>query len=146
MSIQQILMTMFVIIGTGFGLLLWIPLPKWMIMLIYLLLYAMNISMVPLISTIAMQYIEHGKPVNFGLSRGLGSISYAISAVVIGNLLTIFDPRILIAAYAITGVLALAFLASMPACYMEVKEKRKAVRRLRSSNIKNCSGSCLRSC
>lgn len=126
MSIQQILMTMFVIIGTGFGLLLWIPLPKWMIMLIYLLLYAMNISMVPLISTIAMQYIEHGKSVNFGLSRGLGSISYAISAVVIGNLLTIFDPRILIAAYAITGVLALAFLASMPACYMEGKEKKES--------------------
>ena len=96
-------MTMFVIIGAGFGLLLWMPLPKWMIMLIYLLLYAMNISMVPLISTIAMQYIEHGKSVNFGLSRGLGSISYAI-----------------------TGVLALAFLASMPACYMEGKEKKES--------------------
>ena len=42
------------------------------------------VSTVPFLSMIAMNYIQDGKEINFGLARGMGSISYAVSAVLLG--------------------------------------------------------------
>ena len=56
---------------------------------------------VPLLTMICMNYLTAGYEVNFGLSRGLGSVSYATSAVVFGLLIERFNPDILLPAFAI---------------------------------------------
>ena len=39
-----------------------------------------------------MDYLKAGQYINFGLSRGLGSVSYAAGAVLVGQLIDIINP------------------------------------------------------
>ena len=44
-------------------------------MVFYVVMYALNMSTVPMLTMIAMNYINEGTYVNFGLARGIGSAS-----------------------------------------------------------------------
>ena len=46
--------------------------------------------------------IQDGKEINFGLARGMGSISYAVSAVLLGQFIEFFNPTILAYVFVIT--------------------------------------------
>ena len=63
---------------------------------------------------IAMNYIQDGKEINFGLARGMGSISYAVSAVLLGQFIEFFNPTILAYVFVISAILDLVILYSLP--------------------------------
>ena len=50
------------------------------------LLGAFELNSYPLLNSIAMQFVAAGVHVNYSLSRGLGSLSYAISCVILGRM------------------------------------------------------------
>ena len=55
----------------------------------------------PFLSQLAMEMDRVGMPVNFGLARGLGSLSYALAAVVLSNVVVVLSPNILPALVAV---------------------------------------------
>lgn len=124
LSLQQLLIG-FLAIECGLFLSIgFLPLPKAILMILYIGLYALNISIVPLVSTIAMNYIEEGKQVNFGLSRGLGSISYAISAVIAGQLVSRFAPSSLCLLCVGSALICMTVLMMLPPSYSKQKGQK----------------------
>lgn len=124
LSLQQLLIG-FLAIECGLFLSIgFLPLPKAILMILYIGLYALNISTVPLVSTIAMNYIEEGKQVNFGLSRGLGSISYAISAVIAGQLVSRFAPSSLCLLCVGSALICMTVLMMLPPSYSKQKGQK----------------------
>lgn len=96
-----------------------IPLPAQVIMVAYVLVYSLNVSSVPFLSTIAMDYIKAGQDVNFGLARGLGSVSYATSALFLGSLVKWINPDALSFFYLATVALFLLTLYSCQDVHLE---------------------------
>lgn len=66
-----------------------------------------------------------GMPINFGLARGMGSISYAIGAVGLSGLVDVASPMGLVAAFAVAAAAFLAVLATLPACEREMGGRAK---------------------
>ncbi|MCF0245901.1 MAG: MFS transporter, partial [Ileibacterium sp.] len=58
-----------------------IPIPSAVMIVMYMVSCCVGMSLVSFLSQISMDYIEEGHKLSFGLARGLGSISYATSAV-----------------------------------------------------------------
>ena len=92
----------------------YVPLPGAAIMVCYTLMLCIFTSMVPFLSLIATDYIRRGAELNFGLSRGRGSVSYAVSAVLLGQCVTSFNPDILAVMAFIFSNVFLAVLHHMP--------------------------------
>ena len=61
-----------------------------------------------------MDYLKAGQYINFGLSRGLGSVSYAAGAVLVGQLIDIINPTVIGYVHLLSSVLLLVLLFSMP--------------------------------
>jgi len=93
----------------------YVPLPTALIMVCYMGMLCISVSVVPLLSAIAMDYIRQGKELNFGLSRGMASASYAVSAIIIGQCVDLFDPDILSVIYSVTSIIFLMVLHTLPA-------------------------------
>lgn len=98
----------------GYLLTAYVPMPVMVLMVLYMITYCLNISMVPLLASISMNYNAQGHAVNFGLARGLGSIAYAISAVGLTKMTTIFSPTVLSMIYAAGIVVFISVLLSTP--------------------------------
>ena len=61
----------------------------------FVLLLSIFVSLHPFINSLSFIFENKGIQINFGLARGIGSVSYAIMAVIIGNLLKTDQPTIL---------------------------------------------------
>lgn len=73
----------------------------------------MNGSVVPLLSSFGMEYVNQKRNVNFGLARGIGSLGWAVSAVYIGLLLENYSPNVLGIVYLISAGVLLLLLICM---------------------------------
>lgn len=67
-----------------------LPLPRTIFGILYLLgVFAFD-AMNPLMNALNVSYMTSGYSINYGLSRGLGSLAYAFSALVIGKVMARF--------------------------------------------------------
>ena len=67
-----------------------LPLPEMVFGLLYLLgIFAFD-AMNPLMNALNVSYMTSGYTINYGFSRGLGSLAYAFSALVIGKVMSNF--------------------------------------------------------
>lgn len=114
LTIKQLLTIIYLIIGCAFLTLAVIDLSIIMIMLLYVIMMSLIVSTVPFLSMIAMNYIQTGKEINFGLARGMGSISYAISAVLLGQFIEFYNPTILAYVFVFSAIIDLLILYSLP--------------------------------
>lgn len=73
------------------GCLLFLPRTKLISAFFYALLLLLHLSFQPLLSALAMRFINHGYGINFGSARGIGSISYAVLTFFLGNLTILFS-------------------------------------------------------
>jgi len=94
-SIKGMLQFLMIIITIGIGILNFTPIPQPLIKWIYLLLFVMDCCIPALINAMGMEYINRGKSLNFSVSRGLGSLFYAIYAVPLGSLVEHYSPHLL---------------------------------------------------
>ena len=68
----------------AFALLLLDGLPPTAFALLYLVgVWAFD-AMIPLTNSISVYYNQHGRPINYGLGRGIGSFAYSLSALAMG--------------------------------------------------------------
>ena len=124
LTIKKLVNSIFLVLSVIFMIISLFDIPVILIMIAYVLLIALIVSTVPLLSTIAMDYIKEGKEINFGLARGLGSVSYAVSAVVLGQLVEKLNPTVLAYGFVLSAVLDLVILNSLPAIH-EVKQEQE---------------------
>lgn len=80
---------------------------------LFVLAVALSGSLVPLYNVLAFKFEQYGVQLAYGVSRGTGSATYALTSLALGNLLQTLDIRIIpltaIAAYAV----AIPFLWSL---------------------------------
>lgn len=127
LTLKKLILILYCLMFIAFLCLALLPLPTFLIMFLYISLICFVVSNVPFLSTICMDYLKTGHYINFGLSRGLGSVSYAMSAVVLGQLIERMNPTIIAYVFIVTGILLLALLFSMPDCAVERKENEQAI-------------------
>lgn len=125
LTIKMILTIIFIALVVIFMVLALFELPTVFIMVLYMMLWSMLISTVPFLSMIAMNYIQSGETLNFGFARGLGSVSYAVSAMMLGRLIEYLNPTVLAYVFFIAIILALVVLYWLPDCKVQVQSAKK---------------------
>ena len=102
-----------------------LPLPEMAFGLLYLLgVFAFD-AMNPLMNALNVSYMTNGYSINYGLSRGLGSLAYAFAALVIGKIMARFGADwmvwISLGLLAVNGVMTVTY----PNLNVSVSEKKQ---------------------
>ena len=107
-----------------FGILQLLPLPRGVFALLYLLGIFFYDAMNPLMNALNIAYMTGGYTINYGLSRGLGSLAFAISALLIGEVMARFGAawmiRISLGLLLVNGAMTLSY----PSLVTTVSEKK----------------------
>ena len=113
------LMMIFLSLSTSFSMLLYFT-KTWESInaFVYFLLLLSMLTVHPLLNGLGMKYIEKGYGINFGFSRSMGSLTYAVMSVVLGSLVDKNGPELLPLYYFllffITTAATVLFLRSFP--------------------------------
>lgn len=99
-------------------------LPVWIILPVYMVMMSSVIAVTPLLSMICMNYASKGYDIDFGTARGLGSLSYAIAAVLLGQISKIWTPDYLALAFLVAGLCMFLVLFSMPDSDIQVMDEK----------------------
>lgn len=92
-SIKWLTVGLTVLSGLCFCAIQFLPLGDWVFGGLYLFgVFAFD-AMNPLMNAIHVSYSAEGYRINYGLSRGLGSLAYALSALLIGKVMAAFGPQ-----------------------------------------------------
>ena len=89
-------------------LLMFIPSTFWTAVLIFTLIGMSEYSATSLINALAIQFVNIGIPINFGLARGLGSFAYAIAGLTLGKLILKFGAESILPAHGLFLLLVIA--------------------------------------
>ncbi len=103
-----------------------LPLPKTVFGVLYLLgVFAFD-AMNPLMNALNVSYMTSGYTINYGLSRGMGSLAYAFAALVIGKIMAKFGADwmiwISLGLLAVNGVMSVSY----PSLVAAVSGEKKA--------------------
>ena len=82
-------------------------------LLIFAVMGATTSSVPAFVNAIAMQLTNAGIPVNYGIARGMGSMSFAVAGIVLGKMIDISGVDILIPFYAAACFVTVALLLTM---------------------------------
>lgn len=127
LTIKKMILILYLLMIFIFFILVFLDIPIFLVMILYILLLCIVVSNVPFLSMICMDYLKAGHYLNFGVSRGMGSISYAVGAVVVSQMISMFNPTIIVYVHFISSILLLYVLFSMPDIPVsEVENKEKS--------------------
>ncbi len=71
---------------------------------IFIIINAIQFTLNPLLNSFALEFLNNGFPFNFGLARGLASISFAITSFLLGHAVNQFSPGIILLFFLISYV------------------------------------------
>ena len=91
-----------------------LPLPVLMMMAIYTLSCCCHNCVDSILNALMMQYVDKGIPARYGWPRGVGSISYALLAWLLGTLMERYTPNIILPVFLGLCVASLVALLLMP--------------------------------
>ncbi|BCJ96789.1 hypothetical protein acsn021_43580 [Anaerocolumna cellulosilytica] len=74
----------------------------WVTAIVFILINAIQFTLNPLFNSLALEYLNLGIPMNYGLARGTGSISYAIMSYLLGNLVDSYSAGILLPVFLVS--------------------------------------------
>ncbi len=103
-----------------------IQMPVILVMACYICILSTFVSTVPFLSMIAMDYLHEGREINFGLARGMGSVFYAVAAVVLGEWINLFSANVLAIVFMVGGILFLLVLYRLPDSQLDPSTKTNA--------------------
>lgn len=122
MTIRKVFNFIFLLLSVFFLVMMFFDLPVIFLMVLYIGVLSLFVTTTPLLSMIAMNYTMMNKEVNFGLARGIGSVSYALIALVMGSLVRLFDPMVIGVLYVVCSLLFVVLLHSFENFEMEHEE------------------------
>ncbi len=111
-SLRAIVAALLVGMTVFSALLFIIPRPVLGVGILYVILLAFFSSQIPLVTTMAMDHINTGAPINFSLARGIGSFAFAILSIVLGYLVDDFGAGVIMLVNLTLGVLAFLLVVS----------------------------------
>ena len=103
-----------------------LPLPVLLMMVVYTLDSCFHNCADSILNALMMQFVDNGIPARYGWPRGVGSITYAIMAWVLGVLMERYTPNIILPVFLALCSISLLALAVLPA------PDRASSRRMRS--------------
>ena len=120
-------MTMTMASALCFAFLQLLPMSRDMFALLYLLGIFFYDAMNPLMNALNVSYTTEGYSINYGVSRGLGSLAFAFSALLIGRIMAKFGAdwmvRISLGLLAVNAVMAMSY----PSLVTTVSQKKREV-------------------
>lgn len=132
LTVKKVIQALIVMMAVMFGVLTVIPVPVAGVVILYMGMNTLNYCMPPMLSAMGMEFINRGYYLNFGLSRGLGSISYAVCAAVLGIVIDWFFPGVLGYIYVVLAILLFLAVSAMkdleaeePTFQQEIVEREK---------------------
>lgn len=132
LTVKKVIQALIVMMAVMFGVLTVIPVPVAGVVILYMGMNTLNYCMPPMLSAMGMEFINRGYYLNFGLSRGLGSISYAVCAAVLGIVIDGFFPGVLGYIYVVLATLLFLAVSAMkdleaeePTFQQEIVEREK---------------------
>ena len=114
LSIKKVLNIVFGILMILFTLINFVKIPTICVVIFYIIINALLISVGPFLQTLASSYMQAGYDVNFGFARGLGSVSWAITALIFGFFIDMFSSKVLGVGFIISAILTLLILNTLP--------------------------------
>lgn len=100
-SLRYIVITlMFIVLSLAFILFI-MPDSFLLIAITYVIINAIQFMLTPLFNSLALEYLNKGIPLNYGLARGMGSISFAVMSFLLGILIKQFGANILLLSFLI---------------------------------------------
>lgn len=89
-----------------------IPKPVLGVGILYVIFLTFFATQVPLVTTMSMDHINNGVPINFSLARGIGSFAYAILSIVLGYLVEDFGAGVIMLVNIALGLTGLILVLS----------------------------------
>lgn len=130
LSVKKVIQLMIVLMSALFLVLTVLPLPTLGVMIVYMLMNTLNGCMPPLLSAMGMEFINRGYYLDFGFSRGLGSIFFAVCAVILGFVIERFMPGVLGYIYIVLAILLFIVVSAMK----ELGNEKRTVKRYDSGD------------
>lgn len=96
------------------GILIFTPVSSLPLAVIMVLILTLQFSLQPLINSLCFLLEHTGLNINFGLCRGVGSVSYAVASVIIGKLVAVYHESLL-------PVFYLAFFAGLTCFFLSLR-------------------------
>ena len=109
-------------------LLQFIPLPIAFLIILFIITKASCDSIGVFLNSNIVQFVNSGVNVNYGWPRGIGSITYAVAALVMGWLSERYHGEILVYCFMALSLLSLVFILIFPKPNISVNKKEKKVR------------------
>lgn len=138
-----LLALMFLVFGLSLLLYL-LPDSFLLISVIYILVNAVEFTVNPLFNSLAMEYMNQGVPMNYGLARGMGSISFAIMSFFLGSLVDKFGADIILPVFLLCYVLVIfstyIFHEKLPEVTPELRNQMKGNNDINQIEEKEASG------
>lgn len=113
LSVKRMLQLMIVLMAVMFSLLTVLPVGIVGVAVLSLGMNTINYCMPAFLSAMGMEFINRGYYLDFGLSRGLGSIAYAVCAAALGFVIDKFFPGVLGYIYLVFAALLLLIISAM---------------------------------
>lgn len=96
------------------------------IAILFVILLAIDASVPSMLSTVAMECVNEGKEINYGLARGLGSVIYAIFSLLLGYIVEKTGSGILMVLYCGFGLLTILVGILFLAAYRSLSAQKTA--------------------
>lgn len=74
---------------------------------IFVVIIAIQFTLIPLLNSFALEYQNNGYPFNFGLARGTASMAFAVTSLLIGLAVNRFNPGIILPLFLISYIFLL---------------------------------------
>ncbi len=114
LTIKSAFTSIYIVLLIAFCIIVYMPLPSTVVMVVYTIIYAVSLSIGPFLQTLASQYMQEGIEINFGFARGLGSASWAITALVFGIIIDYTNASVLAIGSVVFLGITLIILNTMP--------------------------------
>lgn len=85
--VLNVFFTFIILLGNGI---------KPLVFIFFIIITAIHGTLSPLVNSLAVEFINKGVFVNYGLARGTGSLAFAVTSIMVGLLIGKFNPNILI--------------------------------------------------
>lgn len=135
LTIKKMLTACFVLSVALFVSITYIPMPVILLSFIFIIIYVILVALAPFFSMMCMNYIKKGIEVNFGVARGLGSVGYAVAAVLLGRLVEWFNPNVLAIAFIAFSTIELAILFTMPDSESDTTTKTATTKKGKQASV-----------
>lgn len=125
LNAKNVIIGVYSFVAAVFLALAFLPLPPSVIVVFYIVIYSVYVAAASFPQVIASCYMQEGEDIDFGLARGLGSASWAVTALVMGPIVDRFSPVVLAVAFLISHIFMVALLNTMPTPVSQNTSKEK---------------------